>query len=196
MDTLTRNVNILCHHLDMEKKDQVLSAAQEVFSRYGYARTTMGDVAAAAHVSRPALYLVFPGKDELFSAVIRRMNTAALEDIQAGLSACGTLEEKLRFALDRWMAQAYDLAYASPDAEDLFRYSYPAMREVSDEFQAFLAEMLREAAKASPLPVTPEDLAQALFFSVHGFKTVAANGTDLRRMIALQVGVIVAALKE
>lgn len=178
------------------KEERILSAAQEVFSRYGYARTTMADVAAAAHMSRPALYLVFPGKEELFSAVIRRMNTAALKDIHAGLAACGTLEEKLRFALDRWMAQAYDLAYASPDAEDLFRYSYPAMREVSEGFQAFLADLLRDAAAASSLNVTPEDLAQALFFSVHGFKTVAANGTDLRRMIALQVGVVVAALKE
>lgn len=173
-----------------------MSAAQEVFSRYGYARTTMADVAQAARLSRPALYLVFPGKEELFSAVIRRMNTVALEDIHAGLAACDTLEENLRFALDRWMAQAYDLAYTSPDAEDLFRYSYPAMREVSDEFQAFLADLLREAAEASPLNVTPKDLAQALFFSVHGFKTVAANGTDLRRMIALQVSVIVAALRQ
>jgi len=179
---------------DSSKEERILSAAQQIFSRYGYARTTMGDVAAAAGLSRPALYLVFPGKEELFSAVIRRMNTIAFQDIHAGLTACGTLEETLRFALDRWMAQAYDLAYASPDAEDLFRYSYPAMWEVSDEFQAFLAGMLREAVSASPLNVTPEDLAQVLFFSVHGFKTVAANGIDLRRMIALQVSVVVAAL--
>ena len=177
------------------KEERILSAAQEVFARYGYARTTMGDVAQAAGISRPALYLVFPGKEELFSAVIRRMNTDALEDIHAGFAACATLEEQLRLALDRWIAQAYDLAYASPDAEDLFRYSYPAMREVSGEFQAFLAEMLRASVQAAALAVTPEDLAQALFFSVHGFKTVAANGTDLRRMIALQVSVVVAALK-
>ena len=178
------------------KEERILSAAQEVFSRYGYARTTMGDVAQTAGISRPALYLVFPGKEELFSAVIRRMNTDAFQDIHAGLDACGTLKEKLRFALDRWMAQAYDLAYTSPDAEDLFRYSYPAMREVSGEFQAFLAELLRDAVQAAPLNTTPEDLAQALFFSVHGFKTVAANGTDLRRMIALQVSVVVAALQK
>ncbi len=156
----------------------------------------MGDVAQAAGLSRPALYLVFPGKEELFSAVIRRMNAAAFRDIHAGLATCETLEEKLNFALERWMAQAYDLAYTSPDAEDLFRYSYPAMQEVSGEFQAFLAQMLRDAVQAAPLNVTPEDLAQALFFSVHGFKTAALNGTDLRRMIALQVGVVVAALKK
>ena len=191
---MTRNVNTLCHDLHMDKKDQILTAAQQVFSRYGYARTTMGDVAEAAGFSRPALYLLFPGKEELFSAVIRRMNADAFQDVQAGLAACGTLEEKLQFALDRWMAQAYDVAFASPDAEDLFRYSHPAMQEVSAEFQAFLADLLRNAASAAPLNATPEDLARALFFSVHGFKTAAANGTDLRRMIALQVRVVVEAL--
>ena len=177
-----------------EKEERILSAAREVFARYGYARATMGDVAAAAGISRPALYLVFPGKDELFSAVIRRMNTEAVADIQAGLDACGTLEHRLSFALDRWIAQPYDMAYISPDAADLFRFSHPVMGEVAAEFQAFLAGLLREAARASSLEATPEDLAQALFFSVHGFKTAAANGADLRRMIALQVHVVAAAL--
>ena len=176
------------------KEERILSAAREVFARYGYARTTMADVAAAVGISRPALYLVFPGKEELFSAVIRRMNTEAFADIEAGLAACGTLEQKLNFALERWIAQPYEIAYISPDAADLFRYSYPAMQDVSAEFQAFLADLLREAAQKSSLRTSPEDLAQALFFSAHGFKTAATNGADLRRMIALQVHVVAAAL--
>ena len=100
-----------------DKEERILSAAQVVFSRYGYARTTMSDAAAAAGVSRPALYLVFPGKDELFSAVIRRMNRIAFEDIHSGLATCETLEEKLRFGLDRWIAQAYDIVFTNPDAK-------------------------------------------------------------------------------
>ena len=72
------------------QEERILRAAQEVFARYGYARTTMGDVAQTAGISRPALYLVFPGKEELFSAVIHRMNTEAFQDIHAGFAACGT----------------------------------------------------------------------------------------------------------
>ena len=178
------------------KEERILGAAREVFARYGYARTTMGDVAQAAGISRPALYLVFPGKEELFSAVIRRMNTEAFADIEAGLASCGTLEHRLTFALERWIAQPYEMAYASPDARDFFDYGFPAMQEVAAEFQAFLAGLLRDAARASSLKATPEDLAQALFFSVHGFKAAAANSMDFRRMIALQVHVVAAALGE
>ncbi len=180
----------------MSKEERILSAAREVFARYGYARTTMGDVAQTAGISRPALYLVFPGKEELFSAVLHQMNAEALRDIKAGLADCGSLEEKLNLALERWIARPYDVAYAYPDARDFFSYAFPAMQEVAAEFQAFLADLLREPVCASGMKAAAEDMAQALLFSAHGFKVVAADGTDLRRMIALQVHVFAAALRE
>ncbi len=181
--------------MSSEKERRVLSAAREVFVRYGYARTTMADVAQAAGMSRPALYLVFPGKEELFGALIRQMNAEAFRDIQGGLGTLDTLEQRLYLALERWVAQTYDLAYASPDARDLFDYAFPAMREVATEFQAFLADLLREAARAAPLRATPEELARALLFAAHGFKAVAVDGADLRRLIAVQVSLTAAALR-
>lgn len=180
--------------MSSEKEPRILDAAREVFFRYGYARTTMADVAQAAGMSRPALYLVFPGKAELFSAVVHRINAETFQTIHAGLGALETLEQKLVFVFEQWVAKAYDIAYASPDAKDLFDYALRAMQEVSTQFQAFLAELLREAVHASRLRVTPEEIARTLLFSIHGFKAVAADGADLRRMIAVQVALTVAAL--
>lgn len=177
-----------------DKEQRVLEAAQGVFFRYGFARTTMADVAQAAGVSRPALYLVFPGKEELFSAVIHRMNTETLQTLRAGMGDRETLEDRLLFAFELWVARAYDAAYASPDAKDLFSYAFPAMREVAAQFEALLADLLRGAAPASSLGATPEELARTLLFAVHGFKAVARDGTDLRRMTALQVSLTVKAL--
>ena len=84
-----------------EKEQRILNAAQSVFFRYGYARTTMADVAETGGISRPTLYLVFPSKEELFSAVIYRMNTSTLQTIRKGLGDQKKLEEKLVFAFDQ-----------------------------------------------------------------------------------------------
>ncbi|MCW3058544.1 MAG: TetR family transcriptional regulator [Capsulimonas sp.] len=180
--------------MSSEKEERILKAARDVFARYGYVRTTMADVAKAAGISRPALYLVFAKKEELFGAVIHRMNDDIFERIHSQLDTHKTLEQKLTLGFELWVGQSFDLAYASPDARDLFEYENPAMQEVAAEFQAFLADLLREAVRVSTLKVTPEELAQALLFAVHGFKTVAKDGADLRRMIAIQISLTIAAL--
>ena len=54
-----------------------------MFFRYGYARTTMADLASAAGLSRPALYLVFPGKAEVFQAVVEWLSEHLLKRASA-----------------------------------------------------------------------------------------------------------------
>ncbi|NUW43627.1 TetR/AcrR family transcriptional regulator [Nonomuraea rhodomycinica] len=54
------------------KRDQVVAAALEVFGRYGFRRTSMDLIARAARMSRPAVYLHFSGKEDVFRAVAQR----------------------------------------------------------------------------------------------------------------------------
>jgi AcrR family transcriptional regulator len=42
-----------------DKRTRILAAARSVFLRYGFKRVNMNDIADAAGVSRPALYLLF-----------------------------------------------------------------------------------------------------------------------------------------
>jgi AcrR family transcriptional regulator len=53
-----------------EVRRRVLDAARTCFSRYGVARTRVEDVAAAAGISRPLLYLHFEGRAGLIEALI------------------------------------------------------------------------------------------------------------------------------
>ena len=52
-----------------DRRARVVMAAISAFSRHGYRRCAMADIAAAAGMSRPALYLLFPGKEAVFRAV-------------------------------------------------------------------------------------------------------------------------------
>ncbi|MGE4372193.1 MAG: TetR/AcrR family transcriptional regulator [Xanthobacter sp.] len=55
---------------DEAQRDRIVEKARRLFLAHGYGRTTMDDVAAACRMSKRTLYRLFPGKMELFSAVL------------------------------------------------------------------------------------------------------------------------------
>lgn len=55
-----------------ERRAQLLAAATEVFVNNGYHATVMDDIAEHAGVSKPVLYQHFPGKLELYLALLER----------------------------------------------------------------------------------------------------------------------------
>src|SRR3954464_12058743 len=119
----------------ISKDELAIEAPTEVFSRYGHARTTMGDIAAKAGMSRPALYLLFPDKDAVFAAVIRRMDEQKHREILTAIARLEGLHAKLLHACRSWGCHGFDLAEAHRDAADLFDLRFPAVCKVYDNFQ-------------------------------------------------------------
>jgi AcrR family transcriptional regulator len=178
------------------KEERVIAGATDVFLRYGFARTTMGDIAERVSISRPSLYLLFANKEEVFAAVIRRLNDNQLAAIRAALPGLPTLHAKVLFACETWGAHGVDLMTAHPDAKDLFDLSFAPVQEIYLKFQTLLAELLDGPAAASALGVKPALLARLVTYAMRGFRETASNGRDMRRLIALQVSLLLAALGE
>jgi TetR/AcrR family acrAB operon transcriptional repressor len=55
---------------DEKRRARILEAAGELFLRFGYDKTTVGEIAERAGVSKGAIYLHFDSKDDLFEAVL------------------------------------------------------------------------------------------------------------------------------
>lgn len=55
------------------KREQILAGAQRVFLRDGFAGASTDAIAAEARVSKRTLYAYYPGKEELFADVLRRL---------------------------------------------------------------------------------------------------------------------------
>ncbi|MDD9889096.1 MAG: helix-turn-helix domain containing protein, partial [Gammaproteobacteria bacterium] len=101
------------------KKDAVFEAAAEVFARYGYRRTTMNDIAEAAGISRPALYLIFENKENLFCELSDfRLNQAIDVAIDA-LATSGELRRRFIQALLVFEKVYYEPVSNSPHGEEL-----------------------------------------------------------------------------
>jgi AcrR family transcriptional regulator len=55
-----------------EQREAVVSAAGELFARFGLEKTTMEDIGAACHKAKSSLYYYFRSKEDIFAEVIRR----------------------------------------------------------------------------------------------------------------------------
>jgi AcrR family transcriptional regulator len=65
----------------------VLDAALALFLERGYDGTSMQAIADRAEVTKPVVYACFPGKDELFRALLAREEQRILAEIQGAFAA-------------------------------------------------------------------------------------------------------------
>lgn len=150
-----------------ETRDLLLDAAARVFTRLGYARTTIGDIATEAAVSRPTFYVYFGSKDVVFREVAARvrdefLNAHELPDVDVDDP----------YALGRASSEAFLAAYAA-NAELLTVIEHQAIaedgiREIWQEIQqrpmrrvAHYVAGLADEGKAAPA-APAEVLAEAI----------------------------------
>ena len=69
------------------RRKQLLAAAQEVFVANGYHAAAMDDIAERAGVSKPVLYQHFPGKLELYLALLDTQAEMLGRAVQDALAA-------------------------------------------------------------------------------------------------------------
>lgn len=67
-------------------RERILDAAFECAARHGLARTTMGDVAGEARLSRQTLYRYFPNKHDLLLAVVIREEQQLIETTRRAMA--------------------------------------------------------------------------------------------------------------
>jgi len=68
------------------KKLRILKAAQQVFARFGYHKTTMDDIAEAAGLKKASLYYYYTSKEEIFRDVIVAESQEFLQKLRAAVS--------------------------------------------------------------------------------------------------------------
>jgi AcrR family transcriptional regulator len=85
-----------------QRRAQLLESALEVFVRQGYHAAAMDDIAERAGVSKPVLYQHFPGKLELYLALLDRHCEAIVAKVQAAMEATTDNKERVRGAVQAY----------------------------------------------------------------------------------------------
>ncbi len=78
-----------------QRREQLLDIALELFARHGYARATTFELAKAAGVSEPVIYLNFENKRDLFVHLIRRTGERTISAWEKSLADANDPAQRL-----------------------------------------------------------------------------------------------------
>jgi AcrR family transcriptional regulator len=87
-----------------ERRERILDAAVQAFARGGYEGGSVGEIAAAAGVTKPVLYDHFASKRDLFVAVMERTRDELTARGAAAMRSDAPLEQRIRSAVDAFFA--------------------------------------------------------------------------------------------
>lgn len=82
--------------VDHDVRDQIVAAATEHFSRYGYEKTTVSDLAKAIGFSKAYIYKFFPSKQAIGEAICTNCIRAIETEVRSAVDAVEQPPEKLR----------------------------------------------------------------------------------------------------
>ena len=125
------------------RRKQLLGAAQEVFVAQGYHAAAMDDIADRAGVSKPVLYQHFPGKLELYLALLDQHATDLVTQVREALAT--TTDNRQRVAAS---VAAYFNFVAGEDNEGAFRLVFESDLRNDPAVSERVERMLRECVDA------------------------------------------------
>lgn len=94
------------------RRAQLLAAAQDVFVSNGYHAAGMDDIAERAGVSKPVLYQHFPGKLELYLALLESQVDVLVGKVRAALRSTHDNKARVRAAVGAYFDFVHDDAHA------------------------------------------------------------------------------------
>ena len=101
-------------------RQQIFDAARKRFSHFGYAKTTMAEVAADCGMSPGNLYRFFPGKLDIAEAIASAEYQLHLEDMRKLLVAPGkSAGERLRDYFFEEMRHTYHMLEENPRIQEI-----------------------------------------------------------------------------
>lgn len=144
------------------KSSAIVLAALELFTRYGYRKTSIDDIAQAAQVAKRTVYLHFENKAAVFLAILEYLGDQVRLRCDAAESAGGTAVNRLTGLLDAYFGMAFDLFSKSEHTPELAEtFSKLARKRIVDlnkEYEDRLARFLRSLAKAGEIGGPPKRL--------------------------------------
>jgi AcrR family transcriptional regulator len=156
-----------------ERRAQLLSAALEVFVAQGYHAAAMDDIAERAGVSKPVLYQHFPGKLELYLAILDAACDAIIDNCRKALESTDDNKQRVAAAIDAFYAYvdhdtgAFRLVFESDLTNE------PAVRNHVDRVTTECADMI--AAVIHDDTDLPAAASRLLAVSLVGMAQVSAR---------------------
>ncbi|PWR10586.1 TetR family transcriptional regulator [Micromonospora sicca] len=177
-----------------ERLEKILAAAYECFTRHGVRRTTMDDIAAAAGMSRPAVYQYVRNKDDAYRRLAERLFAGSLADARQAAAAPGAdLAQRLHDALAAKLELTLRLHRESRHAAELLDTSTRLTGDLAEAYTRELTDVVAGtlADSAGPRARAAADVLVAL---TRGLEADLTDPDLPRRRLRDGVALVVAGL--
>src|SRR5438094_6070745 len=104
---------------DHNVRDQILEAAEEHFSRYGYEKTTVSDLAKSIGFSKAYVYKFFDSKQAIGEAICSKTLRAIVAAVEEAVAGASTPTEKFRRMFKTLTATGVNLFFHDRKLHDI-----------------------------------------------------------------------------
>lgn len=162
------------------RQQVILAAAWKAFAAYGFRKTSMDDIARGADMSRPALYLHYRNKEDIFRHLAQAHYDQAVASVAGALAAPGPVGERLAAAFVAQGGAVAETMLRSPHGMELMDAGSATASDIVETGEARLrgvyANWLSQQAQAGRVRFTGEvtEVAATMAAALKGIK--AAGG--------------------
>ena len=137
---------------DHTVRDQIVEAANEHFSRFGYEKTTVSDLAKAIGFSKAYIYKFFDSKQAIGEAICSKTLSAIVGTVEEAVAGATTPTEKFRRMFKVLVATGVSLFFNDRKLYDVAAYAaaeqWPSARAYCERITQILAEIVREGRES------------------------------------------------
>ena len=145
------------------KPNAIVLAGLQLFTQYGYRKTSIDDIAQAAQVAKRTLYLHFENKAAVFLAILEYLGGQVRQRCAAAERVGGTPVHRLTALLDAYFGMGFELFSKSehmPELEETFsKLARTKIGGLNKEYEDRLASFLRSLQKTGEIGGPPQGLA-------------------------------------
>lgn len=130
------------------KRARILEAATRLVLAYGFSRTTMDDIARAAEMSRPALYLLFRNKTEIYRALAGQHLDQSLSRAETILRQDGTFSDRMMSMIEECLIGMMRHIAESPHGAEILDMKSTLAGDIVSGWKQRLGGLIAAAVEA------------------------------------------------
>jgi len=177
------------------RQQAILDSAWKSFAAYGFRKTSMDDIARGAGISRPALYLHYRNKEDIFRTLTQYFYDTAAADVAAALARGADIPATLAAAFAAQAGEIIEAMLTSPHGMELMDAGFATSADIVTEGEARLTALyadwlgeqaaqgrVRLAGPAAQVAATMTSALKGIKTTTPDFATYQQRATQLAQL--------------
>lgn len=182
MDSVTKYIYFVNVSQESDTRSRaILDAALACFLQFGFAKTSLDDIARRAGLSRPLLYRKFANKEAIFAAVYDDVHATRYPALEAIVAGRGSKRDRLTRACELILVEPWALICKAPAIGEFYEACERVIPEVAERHHAKLLALVDAI-------LGDRELAEVFLHAVEGLYLDLPSAAVLRKRLGILIG--------